>query len=118
MYLPLTMSRPPQRCVLGAGGNGNGGELSEATPAMADKAPGRGEVGAGDNGSGHSGNGHGMVVVAEEGAGPQGQVVKMQMRAPKAGKYDLMLYCISGAPARLRGFGALFRTTSMSWPAD
>ena len=93
-----------------AGGNGDGGELSGAP---ADKAPGRGEAGAGDNGSGHSGNGHGTVMLADKGAGLQGQVVKMQLRAPKAGKYDLMLYCISGAPARLGGAAS---HPGMSWP--
>ena len=92
---------PSQATCWHAGGNGNGGELVEAAPPPADKAAGRGEAGAGSAGSGYSGNGHGALVVAEKGAGLQGQMVKMQLRAPKAGKYDLMLYCISGAPAWL-----------------
>lgn len=99
-YFPVCPS-PPQAAHWHAGDNGDGGELSEAAPPPADKALGRGVAGAGEGGSGHSGNGHGALVVAEKGAGPQGQVVKMQLRAPKAGKYDLVLYCISGATARL-----------------
>ncbi len=31
------------------------------------------------------------------GPGPQGQLVEVKFRAPKAGKYDLTLFCVSGA---------------------
>ncbi|KAK9839330.1 hypothetical protein WJX81_008661 [Elliptochloris bilobata] len=79
------------------GGNGDGGELSAAAPAPAAEPSGRGGAASGGNAQGgsHAGNGHGALVAADQGKGLQGQVVKLQMRAPKAGKYDLVLYCIS-----------------------
>ncbi len=34
-------------------------------------------------------------------AAPQGQLVDVKFRAPKPGKYDLTLFCVSGVPMHL-----------------
>ena len=47
------------------------------------------------NGSSAAAAGKGGVDAA--GPGPQGQLVEVKFRAPKAGKYDLTLFCVSGA---------------------
>lgn len=68
-----------------------------AVSASAADLPSSGGAGALARVGASNGGGAGEEVIAEE-----GQEVKMQMRAPRAGKYDLVLYCISGnAPSLL-----------------
>ena len=62
-----------------------------AVSASAADLPSSGGAGALARVGASNGGGPGEEVIAEE-----GQEVKMQMRAPRAGKYDLVLYCISG----------------------
>ncbi len=83
--------RAPER----AGRNGDGAELAVAVTATAAEAAG-GEA-AGPRGVGAYGEAAGAGAAAGAHA-KLGQEVKLQMRAPRAGKYDLVLYCISGAP--------------------
>ncbi len=40
----------------------------------------------------------GMPVAAGQGDEPGGQKVELKFRAPRAGKYDLTLYVLSGGP--------------------
>ncbi len=84
-------ARAPER----AGRNGDGAELAVAVTATAAEAAGA--EAAGPRGAGA--DGEGASAEAAGGAHAKlGQEVKLQMRAPRAGKYDLVVYCISGAP--------------------
>jgi len=78
-----------------AGRNGDGGELAVAVTATAAEAAGLEAAGLRGAGAGGEGAGAGAAGGAYA---KLGQEVKLQMRAPRAGKYDLVLYCISGAP--------------------
>ena len=68
----------------------NGSNDSGSVPVTADSANGGGSLGGAAAGGPAEANGEPEAVETP------GQLVELKFRAPKAGKYDLTLYCISG----------------------